>query len=270
MIRSLSRGLEILILLNRRDSVSAGELARELGIPRATVYRILETLCEKDLVRQHDSDKRFRITPRVRTLSAGFTDEDHMAHISRLHLKRVTAKLNWPVALATIAGVELIIRENTDQISPLAIEKFTSGYRMPILHTASGMCILAHMKPRRRKIILDTLEELNRKEDQLAKQRESLDRRMRTIRRRGYEIHHRARRHSDLTALAVPILLKRDQVRGAVTIRYARPAVSRETAVDTFVPVLNKAASGIARRISLHLENRERHSSAKAYASLLE
>lgn len=121
MIRSLSRGLEILVLLNRRDSASAGELEKELGIPRATVYRILETLCDKNLIRQHDVDQRFRITPMVRTLSAGFTDEDHMAHISRRYLKHVTKQLNWPVALATISGVDLIVRENTDQMSPLVL-----------------------------------------------------------------------------------------------------------------------------------------------------
>ena len=84
MIRSLSRGLEILTLLNRRDSASAGEFARELGIPRATVYRILETLCEKDLIHQHESDQRFRITSKVRTLSDGFTDEDHNADIGTI------------------------------------------------------------------------------------------------------------------------------------------------------------------------------------------
>jgi DNA-binding IclR family transcriptional regulator len=102
MIRSFSRGLEILTLLNRRDSASAGE---------------------------------------------------------------VTKKLNWPVALATISGVDVVELENTDQISPLAIENFSSGYRMPILHTASGICILSHMKTARRKIILGTLEEMNRKQD---------------------------------------------------------------------------------------------------------
>ena len=50
MIRTLSNGLEVLIFLNRRDSASAGELSQTLGIPRATVYRILRTLDEKGFV----------------------------------------------------------------------------------------------------------------------------------------------------------------------------------------------------------------------------
>ena len=44
MVRSLSRGLDILNLLNIRDSATAAELAQELNIPRATVYRLIKTL----------------------------------------------------------------------------------------------------------------------------------------------------------------------------------------------------------------------------------
>jgi len=253
MIRSLSRGLDILILLNRRDSVSASEFASELSIPRATVYRILETLSDKGLVYQHQSDQRFRITPKVRTLSDGFTDQDHIGHISRPFLRRVTKKLSWPVALATISGVDLIIRENTDKLSPLAIENFSSGYRMSILHTASGICILAFMNANRQNVILSTLAEMDQKTELIAVQRRTLDRKFREIRQRGFSIHHRHRQHSDLTAISVPILLNGDEVRGAVTIRYARTAMKLEVALQTFMPVLTEAADGIANRLTLHL-----------------
>jgi IclR family mhp operon transcriptional activator len=254
MIRSLSRGLDILILLNRRDSVSASEFAAELKIPRATVYRILETLTDKGLVYQHQADQRFRITPKIRVLSDGFTDEDHMAHISRPFLKRVTKKLSWPVALATVSGIDLIVRENTDKFSPLAIENFSSGYRMSILQTASGICILAHMSPKRQNVILDTLAQMDKKKRLIVQQRDTLNRKLKEIRRRGFSIHHRHRKHSDLTAMSVPILLNNKEVRGAVTIRFARTAMKMEEAVAQFVPVLNEAACGIAGRLELHLE----------------
>ena len=254
MIRSLSRGLDVLILLNRRDSISASEFANELKIPRATVYRILETLTDKGMVYQHQVDQRFRITRKVRTLSDGFTDEDHIAHISRPFMKRVTKKLKWPVALATISGVDLIVRENTDKFSPLAIENFSSGYRMPILHTASGICILAHTSANRCNVILDTLTQMNRKHDTVVHQRERLDRKLKEIRRRGFAVHHRHRKHSDLTAISVPIILADNIARGALTIRYARTAMTLPVAVQQFLPVITEAADGIAKRLQLHLD----------------
>ncbi len=260
MIRSLGRGLDILILLNRRDSISASEFACELKIPRATVYRILETLTEKGMVYQHQADQRFRITRKVRTLSDGFTDEDHIAHISRPFLRRVTKKLKWPVALATISGVDLIIRENTDKYSPLAIETFSSGYRMPILHTASGICILAYTSKTRRRVILDTLAQMNRRQDSVVHQRASLDRKLQEIKRRGFSVHHRHRKYSDLTAISVPILVAKDNAPGALTIRYARTAMKLSVAVKQFLPVMTDAADGIAKRLELHLERQADHS----------
>jgi IclR family mhp operon transcriptional activator len=260
MIRSLSRGLDILILLNRRDSISASEFASELEIPRATVYRILETLSEKGMVYQHQADQRFRITSKVRTLSDGFTDEDHIAHISRPFMKRVTKKLKWPVALATVSGVDLIVRENTDKYSPLALENFSSGYRMPILHTASGICILAHTASTRRRVILDTLANMNRQRDAVVHQRKSLNRKLQEVRRRGFAVHHRHRKHSDLTAISVPILLDDDDARGALTIRYARTAMKLPVAVQQFVPVITEAADGIAKRLQLHLDRQASNS----------
>jgi IclR family mhp operon transcriptional activator len=259
MIRSLSRGLDVLMLLNRRDSVSASEFARELEIPRATVYRILATLIDKDLIYQHQSDHRYRITRKVRVLSDGFTDEDHIGHISRPFLKKVTKKLSWPVALSTISGVDLVVRENTDNLSPLAIESFSSGYRMPILHTASGICILAYMSSPRQRIILDTLTKMDRKHDKIVHQRETLKRKFREIRKRGFSVHHRHRRYSDLTALSVPVLPANDEVRGAVTIRYARTAMKMSEAAQEFIPVIREAAEGIAKRLKLHLDRQADH-----------
>jgi DNA-binding IclR family transcriptional regulator len=87
---------------------------------------------------------------------------------------------------------------------------------------------------------------------------------MQEIRRRGYAVHHRHRKHSDLTAISVPIIPAEDEVRGAVTIRYARTAMTLPSAIQTFSPVLTDAADGIARRIKLHFENLASHADGEA------
>ena len=261
MIRSLSRGLDILTVLNKRDSASAAEIAAEVHAPRATVYRILETLTEKGFIYRHDSDGRFRITLKVRTLSDGFTDEDHMANISRPVMSRLTRKFSWPVTLATISGIDLIVRENTDQESPLATERFTIGYRMPLLRTASGLCILANMTRSRRNVVLKTLADTESRSRELVRQRGTLEKKLKEIRSKGYSVNHRARRVADMTAISVPILTQPHTVRGAVTIRYAQTVMTLPQAVKKFVPELRAAADGIAKRVSLHIERQKKHGS---------
>ena len=253
MLRSLSRGLDILTLLNSRDSVTPAELAKELSIPRATVYRILETLVNKGYLYQHESDHRFRMTNKVHTLSDGFTDDHHMANISRGFLNDITQQLVWPVSLATISGIDLIVRENTDKRSPLAVEQFTIGYRMSILNTASGICILAFMHKAEREVLLSMLADVNREQDQLIHSHERLKKILHRVYKQGYAVHHRHRNISDMTAIAVPILAD-DRVRGTLTIRYARTALPLKQASSKFVPVLIKAAEGLAERLSIHLD----------------
>ena len=257
MVRSLSRGLDILNLLNIRDSSTPAELAQELQIPRATVYRLLQTMADKGFIYRHSSDNRFRMTDKVRTLSDGFTEEDHMANIARDSLNEITKELVWPVSLATISGIDLIVRENTDKLSPLAVEQFTIGSRMPILSTASGICILAFMEPKARNIVLDTIATANRPQDHHIHNLNELNEQFASTRQRGYSVHHRQRNISDMTAIAVPVHAQ-SRVRGALTLRYARSAIPMQNALVKFVPTLVKVAEGLSSRLSIHLQEQLR------------
>lgn len=257
MVRSLSRGLKILTLLNRRDSASVGELAKDLEIPRATVYRIIATLREENFVYQHHADHRFRAMSKVRELSDGFTVEDHMVNIAQPFLSQITQKLVWPVSLGTLSGVDMVVRENTDDQSPLATERFTIGYRMPILTTASGLCVLAHLKPARRAVLLETLARADPHSVLTKSEAVELESALREIKKRGFSVYHRHRAHSDAISISVPVLQKMDKIRGALTIRFAKRAVKLPVAIATFVPVLRTAAEGIAERIDLHLNKQQ-------------
>ena len=74
-VRALTRGLEVLRALNLSNGSAAGELARVTGLPRPTVYRILDTLQAAGYVARDTADERYRVTTRVRGLSDGFDEE---------------------------------------------------------------------------------------------------------------------------------------------------------------------------------------------------
>ena len=257
MIRTLSNGLEILVFLNRQDNASAGELSKKLDIPRATVYRILATLEEKDFIYKHPDNHRYHMTSKVKALSSGYSDNDQLANLSRPYLLNVTEILRWPVALAVISGVELILRDNTDNVSPLAIEHFSSGYPVPILGSASGPCILAHLSLTEQQDILNVLHDMGRLREQTKRSVKEIIRSLEVIRQQGYSMHRRQRnksyvgymRISDLTSLSIPIIKNNQEIIGAMTIRYATSALSKEKALNNFMPVMVKAASDIIEQV---------------------
>ena len=66
------RGLDALTVLNLRDGATVSEVAHEIRLPRTTVYRILETLCNAGFVFRDPSDDRYRLTIMVRSLERRF------------------------------------------------------------------------------------------------------------------------------------------------------------------------------------------------------
>ena len=252
MIRSLSRGLDILNFLNRFRSGTPVILARELKVPRATVHGILETLIEKGYVYQHPSDGEFPLTSKVRMLSSGFIDQAVMANLGRHLMEEVTKTLVWPVSFSAISGTDLVIYENTDASSPLAVEKFKIGYRMPILETASGICILAFMTASEREDVLVMLSKTADPQDQVARQAAWLTVSIEEVSRIGYATHRRKRERFDISAIAVPVRAG-DKVYGALTLRYHEPAISQDELENVIFPVLNKAAMDFSALLTPHV-----------------
>ena len=74
LVRSLERGLALLQAMNMHPSnnvISVYALAKEVRLPRPTVYRLLDTLCHAGYVNRSASTDQYRLTSRVRMLAAG-------------------------------------------------------------------------------------------------------------------------------------------------------------------------------------------------------
>jgi IclR family mhp operon transcriptional activator len=101
-IRALIRGLDALTVLNLRNGATVSEVAHEIHLPRTTVYRILETLCNAGFVFRDAADDRYRLTIRVRSLSDGFDDEAWVTQIAKPLIEDLGREIVWPVSIATM------------------------------------------------------------------------------------------------------------------------------------------------------------------------
>lgn len=71
-MRSLERGLALLVALNQRPLASVCELAADICLPRPTVYRSLDPLCKAGFVRLDSATDRYCLAHGVCSLSDGF------------------------------------------------------------------------------------------------------------------------------------------------------------------------------------------------------
>jgi IclR family transcriptional regulator, mhp operon transcriptional activator len=246
-IRALIRGLDALMVLNLRNGATVSEVAADIRLPRTTTYRILETLSSAGYVFRDPSDDRYRLTIMVRGLSDGFDDEAWVTEIARPFLHELGRDLVWPVAIATLSGTSMLVREATDHKSPLAVERYAAGFRVPLLLSAPGRAYLAHCVPQQRDALVDILSRSTREEDKLARNPIELTRVISEVQAQGYAMTTRARRVSDEVSLAVPVSLE-DRVLAVLAIRFSASAVPMKLALERFLPRLRDCASSIRAR----------------------
>lgn len=243
-IRALMRGLDALAALNLRNGATVSEVAAEIRLPRTTTYRVLETLCAAGYVFRDAADDRYRLTIKVRGLAEGFDDEAWVSQIARPVLEGLCRELVWPVAIATLSGTSMVVRETTDHRSPLAVERYAAGSRVPLLASATGRAYLAFCPREQRDTLIEILSRSAREEDKLARNPSELGRILNETRSQGYASSIRPRRVSDEISLAVPITTD-DWVLACLTLRFSASAVPMKVALERFLPRLQEAAFAI-------------------------
>lgn len=243
-IRALIRGLEALAVLNRRDGATVSEVTSDIKLPRTTTYRILETLAQAGYVYRDSTDDRYRLTVMVRGLADGFDDEAWVTQIARPCINDLCKEIIWPVSLSSPSGTSMLVRDTTDHASPLAVERLSAGFRIPLLTTSSGLVYLAFCSAEQRDCLLEILSRSQREEDRLARSRAEVEKLLEETREQGYATAVRTRRISEEVAMAVPVVVE-DRVLATVAVRFAASAVPARTAVERFVPRLRDTAQKI-------------------------
>jgi IclR family transcriptional regulator, mhp operon transcriptional activator len=243
-VRSLERGLALLVAMNRRRLPSVVELARDTRLPRPTVYRLLETLSRAGFVTRSRPLDRYCLSRQVRTLSDGFVEDDWIAEIAAPLMTEFTRQAVWPVALLTFEEGRMLVRETTHEASALSIDHGMVGRRLPMLRTAAGRCYLAFCPNRERRAILEMLARSKAPEDRWAREPQRLGKLLDAVRAKGYAIQDREI-NPKATGIAVPVRLGVRTLASLSSI-WISSALTIEKAEAELFPPLKVTAARIA------------------------
>lgn len=156
-VRSIERGFRILSEVSRNKGVTPSELSKTLGIPRPSVYRILNSLEELGYVKCSSTDNRFRVTIKTREISDGYDDETLVSEMGGPAIVALQREVVWPVELMTYENGFMMVRESTLARSPMSIDRNMIGKNAPVLRTAAGRAWLAFSSDKEREICLNLL-----------------------------------------------------------------------------------------------------------------
>lgn len=240
-IRALTRGLDALTVLNARAGATVSEVAQEIRLPRTTVYRILETLCNSGFVFRDAADDRYRLTLMVRGLSEGFDDESWIEQIAKPTLTELCRDVVWPVSLATLSGNSMLLRATTDHETPLAIERYSAGCRVPLLTSAAGRVYLACCAGPEREMLIERSAD--------PAQRPELELKLAEIAAQGFATATRVRRLVDEATVGVPVMAN-GRVIAALTLRFMTSNQPQAAGISRFLPKLRQCAAKIGAAIT--------------------
>jgi IclR family mhp operon transcriptional activator len=144
-LRSLSRGLAVLRLMNRAQRWSLHALHLETRLPKSTLSRILAALQHEGYVQADVASAQYMLTSRVRELADGYTEQARViAAGSPIALRVTRGVIKWPLAIGVRDGDALVVGYSTIPYSPLAVHATTVGHRLPMTRSAMGLAYLAH------------------------------------------------------------------------------------------------------------------------------
>jgi len=243
-VRAFKRGLDVLHEVNASGGIRAGEIARRLGLPRATVYRLLETLEELGYVARSSSDDRFRVTRLASSLGDGYDPSTVICQVAAPFIAQLTKSLVWPIDLSVYDNAAMVIQETTHARSPLSIDRGMIGKRLPMLRTSAGRAYLAACNDRERNVIVRHLRRLGDPEDAPFLEESRLNFMIEETARRGFGVRSRGEFKTSTSSLAVAIV-RGEAVIGCISIIWIRTALELDEAIETFVGPLQTAAAEI-------------------------
>ncbi|MGW7548427.1 IclR family transcriptional regulator [Streptomyces sp. NPDC054770] len=143
-VKSAARTVELLELLADRGDRPARlqELADALGVPRSSMYALLQTLITRGWVRTDTTGSLYGVGIRTLLTGTGYLDSDPRVHLVRPYLDEASQALGETIHLARLDGPDvayLATRESHEYLRTIS----RVGRRFPAHAGALGKALLA-------------------------------------------------------------------------------------------------------------------------------
>lgn len=146
---AVGRALDILLhLASRSGPVRAAALARDLSIPRSSVYHILSVLSDRGFVTYVPKEQAYGLGVASFEIGTAYLRHEPLERLARPILTTLAGRLHQTVHLGILDGAETVylLKERPRTGRPGDDDTLVTdiGVRLPAHLTANGRALLAH------------------------------------------------------------------------------------------------------------------------------
>ena len=224
--------------------VRFGELQSRSDLPKATLYRLVQTLTGQGMLTLDPETARYAMGRRLVRLAHAAWSQASLAPVARPHVERLAAEAGRTVHLAELDGGHVLY---LDKRAPAAApDMYSAAGRIgPAYCTGVGKAMLAHLpEPDLSEAIAE--QSFKRHTPRTLPDEAALRAELERVRRRGHAFD--AEEHEPgIVCVAMPILSSGGRVLGALSVTGDGTAAGLDSLAAEVLPALGRAAAGVAR-----------------------
>lgn len=255
--QSLDRGLQVLEMLAASDTeLGVRDLARELGIAKSIVQRLLNTLVDRAFIEQEPQSRKYRIGSKSFEIGAGFTRSGSLAEICLPELEKMAKAHQLNCYLGILRDSEALYLATIQGSGPIAIQ-VSPGDRIALHTTALGKALLLDMSDAEIRNLL-TASRLTRRTASTKVSVPALIAEIRKAEKHGYTLSL-GENIIGIYSFGAPIRDKTGRIVAAISGALPQAMMQRKA-----LPQLGEAVAAIAERISQRLGASSRNLAASS------
>lgn len=247
--RSLVRGLAIIRAFNQTPRPSLTEIARQVGLTKATCLRFLRTLQEEGYVDYDDALKRYQLRPLVLELGYAALASLSLPTMVTPEIQALADETGGAVNLSVLDGDEVVILARTiaqAEKRKLVTMNLHVGMRLPAHCTTMGRILVGISTPDVRAFV-NTMR-IEKMTTETLIDRDALSEVIVQAASRGYEVTEDQLRLG-YGAVGVPLVIPHHPP-FALAVSLSSVDNSREQLVRETLPLLQQTAERLSRAFS--------------------
>ena len=240
---TVGKALGVLELVAAPDGpVRFSELQRLSPLPKATLYRLVQTLMVEGMLAQDPETGAYTLGVRLVRLAHTAWRQASLAPIARPHLEALANATGYTVHLAQLDYGHVLYLDRRDAHAPDA--SFSdAGKVAPAYSTAVGKAMLAYFDPQQLDQVL-ALQSFQRFTPATLASEAVLRQSLARIRERGYAVDLEEYQ-AGVICVAVPVLSVEDRILGAISLSGTTTRTDL-AGLEAWVPQLRDCAEAIA------------------------
>jgi IclR family transcriptional regulator, KDG regulon repressor len=222
--------------------VRFADLLATSPFPKATLYRLLQTLTSQHMLHQDERTGLYSAGLRLVRLAHAAWAQSSLAPIARPHLDRLSAQVGQTVHLAQLDNAQVLYVDKRNAAQP--IEMFSQAGKVgPAYCTGVGKAMLAHQPD---PVLADLIaqQSFHAFTPRTLTSAEALRTELQAIRLNGYAFD-REEHEAGIICVALPILAVTGRCLGAISVTSTTRAMNL-AALEQLVPTLRATAAAIA------------------------